>query len=110
MTSYAGHGHPGAQGRARATGRILQDGVEGVPAGSHQVVHAGAVLDPAYGLLLAVAEQHLPHGRDAGLVHLVEQAPPGQLDDAAAGDAVRRDGVTREGRPVEQHDVVAGAG
>ena len=57
-----------------------------------------------------VPEQHLADRGRTGACTAVEQSPAGQLDDAASGDAVGRDRVAREGRPVQQQHVVPGSG
>ena len=83
--------------------RVLgQDRVEDVAAGREEVVDAGAVLDRHGAVEPGRPEGDLADRRGAARDDPVEQPPAGELDDAAAGDGVRRQRVRRRRPAVEQ--------
>ena len=108
------HRRPGQQRGAGPDRGVGEDRVQDVAPGREHHVDAGLVLDrEAERLGRAVAvllEQDRADGRCAAVEHLVQQPPPGQLDDATADQRVGRVGVARQLRPVHDDHVVAGAG
>ena len=90
--------------------RPEQDRVEHVAAGREQVVDPARSLTALDELRRPGVEGDRADRRGAAGDDRVEQAPAGELHDAAAGDGVGREGVARELGPVDDHDVEALAG
>jgi hypothetical protein len=110
VPAHAGHGdasaHLGA-GLFRGGGK---DGVQHVPAGRDEQVDPGLVLDRPGDRLATGVEGDLPDGRSATVEDFVEQPPAVELDNAAARDRMRRQGVAGEGRLVHDRHVMPQTG
>jgi hypothetical protein len=107
---HAGHGDTVAHFGAGLLGGGREDRVQHVPPGRDEKVDPGLVLDRTAHRLTEGVEGDLPDGRGAAAGDRVEQIPAVELDHAAAGDRMRRGGVAREGRLVQDHHVVPEAG
>jgi len=93
--------------RAGSSRGVRKDAVEDVAPRRHEVVDAGPRLDRTNLLDVTGAEQDLPDRRRAAGEDRVQQPPLRELDDATAGEPVRRERVAGYAAPLDHGHPVA---
>jgi hypothetical protein len=96
VAAHAGHGDAGAHVGAGPCCGAGEDRVQHVPSRRDDEVDPGLVLDRPGHRLTTGVEGDLPDGRRTAVQDLIQQTPAAQLDNAAARDRMRRQGVAGE--------------